>query len=207
VIQLFNGDCLEIMATLPDASVDMVLCDLPYGTTACAWDTIIPFDKLWEQYHRVCKMNGAMVFTTSDRFTAQLAMSNREEYRTEWVWIKNRATGFLNVKIAPLKSHEHVLGFWREEPIYNAQAEDSSSLLRIDCERGSHPTQKPVKLMEYFIRSFTKAGETVLDNTMGSGTTGVACQKLGRNFIGIEFGTDMYATAVARITSSRHKAP
>lgn len=202
MIRLYHGECLEIMATLPEGCVDMILCDLPYGTTGCAWDTIIPFNQLWEQYHRICKKNAAMVFTADLPFTALLASSNLSNFQYKWAWIKNQPTGFLNANKMPLKNIEDVVAFWREDPTYNEQP-GASSVLRIDCERGWHPTQKPVALMEYFIRTFTNAGETVLDNTMGSGTTGVACQNLGRDFIGIEFDPEMYATAVARIALGR----
>jgi site-specific DNA-methyltransferase (adenine-specific) len=243
VIRLYHGECLEIMAMLPDASVDMILCDLPYGTTACEWDVIIPFDKLWEQYHRLCKKSAAMVFTGCDPFTSKLVMSNREEYREGWIWHKVQGANFLNLKHQPWKVHEDVRAFWREEPTFHPPLYDDpdynytttrtsahsrsvlqfqpaippppvekgityySRTLSIKSEKGLHPTQKPVALMEYFIHTFTDAGEMVLDNCMGSGTTGVACQNLGRDFIGIESGSEMYATAVARnlgVVALRH---
>jgi site-specific DNA-methyltransferase (adenine-specific) len=233
VIRLYHGECLEIMAMLPDASVDMILCDLPYGTTACEWDTIIPFDKLWEQYHRICKKNAAMVFTACQPFTSQLIMSNKEALGEQWIWHKDNGANFINVKYQPLKVHEDVVAFWREQPTFHPPTYTApepttrlgthrrsvlqfhpsliphppieegihyySRTLQIKSERGMHPTQKPTALMEYFVRTFTDAGETVLDNTMGSGTTGVACQNLGRNFVGIESGPEMYAKAVARL--------
>jgi site-specific DNA-methyltransferase (adenine-specific) len=230
VIRLYHGECLEIMAMLPDGSVDMILCDLPYGTTACAWDTIIPFDKLWEQYHRICKKSAAMVFTASQPFTSKLVMSNKEEWGEQWIWHKDNGANFINVKRQPLKVHEDVVAFWREQPTFHPPSYTApeptprlgthprsvlqlqpaipppvkdgvlyySRTLRIKSEKGLHPTQKPVALMEYFIRTFTDVGDTVLDNTMGSGTTGVACQNLGRHFVGIESGPEMYAKAVAR---------
>jgi len=219
------------MATLPDASVDMVLTDLPYGVTACTWDAIIPLDKLWEQYHRVCKKNAAMVFTASGLFSSQLVMSNAEEYRESWIWHKDHGPNFLNLKFEPWRVHEDVLAFWREEPTFHPPIATSPDYIRqtggyprsvlqfapleppppleddilyysrtlsIPRERGFHPTQKPVALMEYFIRTFTDEGDTVLDNTMGSGTTGIACQNLGRDFIGIELDAKIYADAVER---------
>jgi site-specific DNA-methyltransferase (adenine-specific) len=197
VIQLFNGECLETLATLPHASVDMILCDLPYGTTACQWDVIIPFAQLWTQYHRVCKKSAAMVFTSSQPFTTKLVMSNFSEFRYEWKWIKPSGTNFLMSKKQPMKVHEDVIAFWRADPTCNEQPCDSD-ILRIGTERGEHPTQKPVALMEHFIRVFTNEGDTVLDNTMGSGTTGIACQNLGRHFIGIESSPEIYANAVER---------
>ena len=238
MIRLYYGDCLEIMAKLPDTSVDMILCDLPYGTTACEWDVIIPFDKLWEQYHRICKKSAAMVFTACDPFKSALIVSNFTEYGEGWIWHKDNGANFLNVKHQPLKVHEDVVAFWREQPTFHPPEYTApentprsgahprsviqfqpcispppvengiayySRTLRIKSEKGLHPTQKPVALMEYFISTFTNAGETVLDNTMGSGTTGVACQNLGRNFIGIESGPDMYAKAVKRILAGESR--
>lgn len=222
--QLYNEDCLEAMKRLPSGSVDMVMADLPYGTTACKWDTVIPFAPLWEQYKRLCR--GAIVLTASQPFTSVLVCSNLEMFKYCWVWDKvNRYTGALLANKMPMKRHEDVAIFYSSQPVYNKQfrtgkaynvkrtgghGEHNSdahkdqirfgvndgehhnpcSVLEIKGdnkkEHGAHPTQKPVALMEYLIRTYTNPGCTVLDNTMGSGTTGVACMNTGRNFIGME---------------------
>jgi len=227
---LFNGDCLAILPNIPDGSVDMVLCDLPYGTTACHWDIVIPLKKLWAEYHRVCKRNAAMVFTASQPFTTDLISSNRKDFRYSLVWEKEQGTNFLNAKKHPLKIHEDVCIFYREPCTYNPVMGQGSpyvsgqgsvgtaygpgrktvtvnaegtrypkSIIRYVRETGHHPTQKPVGLLEYLIRTYTNAGDTVLDNTMGSGSTGLACQNLGREFIGIEKDADIFETARCRI--------
>jgi site-specific DNA-methyltransferase (adenine-specific) len=217
-MQLFQGNCLEIMHSLPPASIDMVLCDLPYGTTECKWDTPIPLDALWSSYLRVAKESAAIVLTASQPFTSALVMSNPSLFRTSWVWVKTNCTGFANAKKQPLRSYEDVLVFYRHQPTYNPQGiikmdaprirtketgeimgrtgfKDGyqqeytnypKNVLSFPSERGYHPTQKPVSLMEYLVRTYTNEGETVLDNCMGSGTTGVACVQVHRNFIGIE---------------------
>lgn len=219
-MNLHLGDCLEILPTLANHSVDMVLVDLPYGTSICKWDSIIPLDKLWEQYNRICKEDGAMVFTAAQPFTTILAASNLKNFRYEWIWEKPQGVNPLQAKVMPLKSHENILVFYRKKPTYNPQmwystpysgfSSDTSKIgevyaqaqskhrdnpdgsrypktvLRFKQEKGLHPTQKPVDLMEYLIKTYTNEGDTVLDNTMGSGTTGVACVNTGRNFIGIE---------------------
>lgn len=190
------------------------------STTACAWDFVIPMDKLWEQYYRICKKNAAMVFTASQPFTTTLISSNLKDFRYEWIWEKPQGTNPMNAKVMPLKSHENVLVFYREKPTYNPQMwystpyggfkSDTSKIgevygsaksqhrdnpdgsryprtvQKFKQEKGFHPTQKPVEMMEYFIKTYTDKGQTVLDNTMGSGTTGVAALKLGRKFIGME---------------------
>jgi DNA modification methylase len=230
---LLLGDCLEILPTLADNSVDMVLVDLPYGTTACKWDSIIPLNKLWEQYHRICKKNGAMVFTAAQPFTTILAASNIENFRYEWIWEKPQGTNPMNAKVMPLKSHENILVFYRTKPTYNPQmwystpysgfsSETSKigevygkaqskhrdnpdgsrypkTVLKFKQEKGLHPTQKPVELMEYLIKTYTNEGDTVLDNTMGSGSTGVAAVRCKRNFIGIEMDSVYYRVAEKRI--------
>lgn len=225
--KLLLGDSLEMMRTLPDGSVDMVLCDLPYGTTACSWDSIIPWEPLWAEYYRLCKKNAAMVFTGSQPFTTTLISSNIKDFRYCWVWEKEKGVNFLNVNKMPYKVHEDVAVFYREFPTYNPQmwkstpyktaargtsgdvtgnvkkiAKDNSegtryprSIIQVDTEKGYHPTQKPVELMKYFILTYTNPGETVLDNTMGSGTTGVACIETGRNFFGIERDEKHFKTA------------
>jgi len=248
-MNLMHGDCLEMMKLIPEGSVDMVLCDLPYGTTACAWDSIIPFDQLWAEYRRLLKSSGAVVLTAGQPFTSALVMSNPEWFRYQWVWCKNMPAGFAQAKNKPMTQHEDVLVFspaktghisqCKNRMTYNPQdltplgktvknskghrgsafearanAKDSyiqeftgypNSVLHFDCQRdGIHPTQKPVALMEYLIRTYTNEGETVLDNTMGSGTTGVACANTGRNFIGIERDDKYFAIAQKRIEDAMY---
>jgi len=219
------GDCLEVMPKIDDKSIDMILCDLPYGTTACKWDTIIPFEPLWEQYKRIIKDNGAIVLTASQPFTSALVMSNIKMFKYEWIWEKHKGTNFFAVKREPLKIHESVLVFGgkkynpqmidgksykprgshnivRSHSIVNANKNigyskefDPSKRYPVSIQKFSnhnqkencfHPTQKPVALFEYLIKTYTNEGDLVLDNCAGSGTTGVACKKTGRNFIGIE---------------------
>ena len=235
MVNLHLGDCLDILPTLADNSVDMVLVDLPYGTTACKWDSIIPLDKLWEQYNRICKEDGAMVFTAAQPFTTILATSNLDNFRYEWIWEKPQGTNPMNVKVMPLKSHENILVFYRKKPIYNPQmwhstpysgfSSDTSKIgevygsakskhrdnpegsrypktvLKFKQEKGLHPTQKPVALMEYLIKTYSNEGETVLDNCMGSGTTGVACVNTNRNFIGIEMDETYFNISKNRINN------
>ena len=234
--KLYQGDCLELMAQIPDGSVDMVLCDLPYGTTACKWDSVIPFEPLWAHYKRVIKRNGAVVLTADFPFTAALLMSNPSGYHHRWAWDKvNRITGFLDAKKRPLRVVEDILVFCKGQPVYTPQMwqgdpytakhghagkvyNKSRSVVR-DCSDGMrypqniirlkadnrgvegrvHPTQKPVALMEYLIRTYTHEGDTVLDNCMGSGTTGVACMNTGRKFIGMEQDTGYFGLARNRI--------
>ena len=230
-INLYNGDCLEIMKNIADKSVDMILCDLPYGTTACKWDIIIPFDKLWEQYERIIKDNGAIVLTASQPFTTVLNQSNLKIFRYEWIWIKNNTTGFQLANKMPLKKHENISVFYKKLPTYNPQGLQAygktnkrgsagngghlanecnqyiqqftnypTQLLEFAYDKDKlHPTQKPVALFEYLIKTYTNDGETVLDNCMGSGTTGVACQHLNRNFIGIELDENYFNIAKQRI--------
>lgn len=222
------------MATLPDASVDMILCDLPYGTTACKWDTIIPFEPLWAQYRRIAKRNAAIVLTASQPFTTALIASNMKEFRYCWVWEKNMASGPLLAKVQPMRAYEDVCVFYAAQPTYRPQGTRPAhkknyrstsdafagtagtyvqtvagyprNVLHIDCEpknKTIHPTQKPVALMEYLIRTYTHEGETVLDNCMGSGTTGVACANTGRRFIGIERDDKYFAIASERIAAAQ----
>jgi site-specific DNA-methyltransferase (adenine-specific) len=236
MVNLHLGDCLDILPTFADNSVDMVLVDLPYGTTACKWDSIIPLDKLWEQYNRICKKDGAMVFTAAQPFTTILAASNLENFRYEWIWEKPQGTNPMNAKVMPLKSHENILVFYRKKPVYNPQMWYSTpysgfssntskigevygsakskhrdnpegsrypkTVLKFKQEKGLHPTQKPVEMMEYLIKTYSNEGDVVLDNTMGSGTTGVACMNTGRNFIGIEKEENYYKIAEQRISST-----
>lgn len=232
------GDCLERMHEIPDGSVDMVLTDPPYGTTACKWDAVIPFEPMWAAVKRVLKPNGAAVFTASQPFTSALVMSNPAMFAYEWVWVKTKITGVLNAKKMPVRQHEQVLVFSRSKATrtYNAQGlrrvdikrHDNVShssdnygkrggkdyvqeftnwprdVLNIPSEGGTaHPTQKPVALMEYLIRTYTNEGETVLDFTMGSGTTGVACVNTGRRFIGIERDETYFQIAKDRIAATQ----
>lgn len=232
-----RGDCLAAMREIPDGSIDMVLCDLPYGTTQNKWDTVIPFDELWSAYRRITKPNAAIVLTAAQPFTGALVMSNPKLFKYQWVWAKSRVTGVLNAKKQPLRCHEDVLVFYRAQPTYNPQGteacvkrahtgrtakgsstnygaitptEDGNydqtttgyprSVLSIPSEgKTIHPTQKPVALMEYLIRTYTNAGDLVLDNTMGSGTTGVAAIRAGRRFIGCELSDEYADIAEGRI--------
>jgi DNA modification methylase len=231
MIDLRNGDCLEEMKNIPDKSIDMILCDLPYGTTKNKWDSIIPLNKLWEQYERVIKDNGAIVLFSQMPFTAELVYSNLKLFKYEWIWQKENGTGFLNAKKMPMKIHENILVFYKKTPTYNPQmrtgfksykckqgrhstnygayeqghiTESNGERYPIDViefkkDSGLHPTQKPVALLEYLIKTYTNDGETVLDNCMGSGSTGVACINTNRNFIGIELDTNYYNIAKNRI--------
>lgn len=235
---LHHGDCLEVMAGLPDASVDMVLCDLPYGTTACKWDSVIPFAPLWAQYRRIAKRNAAIVLTASQPFTTALIASNMRDFRYCWVWEKSRFANQMLAKVQPLKIHEDVCVFSADRHAYHpqglvevnkttkqgARVTDNNgggtrateyeqthtnyprSILRIASEgQTKHPTQKPVALMEYLIRTYTNEGDVVLDNCMGSGTTGVACANTGRRFVGIERDDKYFAIASERIAAA-HQA-
>jgi DNA modification methylase len=233
---LYCGDCLEIMSTLPNASVDLILCDLPYGTTACTWDSVIPLASLWNEYRRIAKPSTAIVLTASQPFTSALVMSNPKWFRYCWVWEKPVGTGFLDANRKPLKCHEDICVFYGKQPTYNPQkwkgkpnhtsktkerktlsvyAGDHGrvetdlsgmkyprSVIQFDKHSASerlHPTQKPVALMEYLINTYSNPGDTVLDNTMGSGTTGVAALNTGRTFIGIEQLPEYFTIAQARI--------
>ena len=232
---LYLGDCLEKMKEIPDGSVDMVMCDLPYGTTQNKWDSAIPFEPLWEQYRRVCKPSAAIVLTASQPFTSALGASNMAGLRYAWVWEKNAATGHLNAKRMPMKLHEDILVFSDAPHTYYPQGLQPlgkmvrrgnnggnfgksgtenfqewtnypRSILRFASDSGAiHPTQKPVALMEYLIRTYTQPGETVLDNCMGSGTTGVACANSGRRFIGIERERKYFDIACERIENAQRQ--
>jgi len=244
-MNLMLGDCLERMKEIPDGSVDMVMCDLPYGTTACKWDSVIPFEPLWAQYRRACKHNAAIVLTASQPFTSALVMSNTENWKHSWVWDKGVGVNFMHAKRQPLKTTEDVMVFCFGTPRYfpqmtpkdkptkksnNVMGESSGYLVnaadqryvgkvytesypemilsfssRSAGSRGLHPTQKPVALMEYLITTYTNKGETVLDNTMGSGTTGVACVNTNRNFIGIERDEGYFNIAKKRIEDAQNE--
>ena len=232
-VRLFLGDCLDILPQLEDNSVDMILCDLPYEKTACSWDSIIPLESLWNEYHRIAKENAAMVFTAVQPFTTFLINSNLKNFRYEWIWEKPQGTNPLNKDFMPLRSHENILVFYRKPPTYNPQMEKGSpykgfqsqksligeiygsvkskhrnneegtrfpkTVLKFPQEKGLHPTQKPVPLMEYLIKTYTNESDVILDNTMGSGTTGVAAIKAKRKFIGIEKDKIYYDISVKRI--------
>ena len=232
MIELIHGDCLVEMQNIPDKSVDMICADLPYGTTACKWDTVIPFEPLWEQYKRIIKDNGAIVLFGSQPFTSALVMSNKKMFKHEWIWVKNNATGHLNAKRKPMSIFEDILVFGDSVP-YNPQnlipfnkkvrrggngdnygisgkenfqeyTNYPIDLLCFDSDTNKlHPTQKPVALLEYLIKTYTNEGETVLDNTMGSGTTGVACVNTNRNFIGIEMNEAYFEIASKRIIEAQ----
>lgn len=240
------GDCLQRMKEIPEGYADMVMCDLPYGTTACKWDTVIPFEPLWEQYNRICK--GAIVLTGAEPFASAMRLSNLTQFKYDWIWDKISVVGFANAKKQPLRNVETVSVFYKSQPVYNPQGvikiekrsrlnssthiekHDGSAgitglnggqfkskyyvqeftnypnqIISIVREGGFHPTQKPVALMEYLIRTYTNEGMIVLDNCMGSGTTGVACVNTGRNFIGIEMDENYFAIASKRIEEAKVK--
>lgn len=256
--QLYHGDCLELMKEIPDKSIDMILCDLPYGTTACSWDTIIPFELLWEQYKRIIKDNGAIVLTASQPFTSALVMSNPKMFKYEWIWEKNYSGGFILANKQPMKYHENILVFSKSQTVYNPIYEEYSEstisrfkksgkvnsskmqnvnyineiqgITRVTDEihlgRGTfpksiqkisgvpnctgtriNPTQKPVPLFEYLIKTYTNEGETVLDNCSGSGTTAIACINIDRNYICIELDKNQYEQSVERVSKHVKERP
>lgn len=234
---IFNEDCIAGMHRLPDHSVDMVLTDLPYGITGCRWDSLLPFDQLWEQYLRVIKDHGAICLTGCEPFTTQLISSQPKLFRYCWYWYKNQPTGFANAKRMPLRCIEEVCVFYKHLPTYNPQgliildkpikrngkkipahgdsvyrmdnslSHDTETcfvhyprqLLEIKCERGLHPTQKPVALFDYLIRTYTNPRELVLDSCCGSGTTAIACKQSQRNYVCWEFDRQYYQTAINRL--------
>jgi len=238
------GDCLEVMQAIPDKSIDMILCDLPYGTTQCKWDSVLPLSFLWEQYTRVC--TGAIVLTAMQPFTSALVMSNVLQFKYDMCWKKSNVSGFLNAKKRPLRQHEDILVFCSDVPKYNPQffvkpsvraAQKTvkregqvygdfkegvfrsvgnevgypRSVIEFSTayharEAGLHPTQKPVALFEYLIRTYTNEGDTVLDNCIGSGTTAIACINTNRNFIGIEKEEKYCRIAEERIHALRSPA-
>jgi site-specific DNA-methyltransferase (adenine-specific) len=236
--RIYNEDCLEGMKRIPDGSVDMILCDLPYGTTACKWDIVIPFEPLWEQYNRIIKDNGAIVLFGSEPFSSNLRMSNIKNYKYDWFWNKKIPSGMSYARFQPMRRVENIMVFTKngEKTIYNPQLElrdkpikkggnryspsapiqaskegktfkktythkQPTNLLQFDKVRqGSvHPTQKPVELFEYLIKTYTNEGETVLDNCMGSGTTAIACMNTNRNYIGFEISKEYCDIAEKRI--------
>ena len=238
-MRLMHGDCLELLPQVKSASADMILADLPYGTTQNKWDSVLPLEKLWQEYKRVLKPNGVIALTASQPFTSILTVSNIEMFRHEWVWEKDGGSNFANTVREPMKEHENVLIFSSGKWTYNKQMEDRigsrkgkvtksvyntktenynsfagmgnvqvpilrvpRSIQRFTRERGLHPTQKPVALFEYLIRTYTNEGDTVLDNCMGSGTTGVACINTGRLFIGIENDEKYFKVAQERLSKT-----
>lgn len=247
-MKLLCGDCLELMRDIPDGSIDMILCDLPYGVTQNPKDKAIPFAPLWEAYNRVIKENGGIALFAQGTFFVELVASNREMYRYDLIWDKVLTTGFLNAKRIPLRQHEQIAVFYKKLPVYNLQfsrgkpqhsrgvaylqkpqenrnygdfgvQEDyrkgntekyPTSIIRVPKPHPSnckHPTQKPVSLLEYLIRTYTNEGETVLDNCMGSGSTGVACVNTGRNFIGMELDQGYFDIARKRIEEAERGRP
>ena len=255
MIDLKQGDCLELMKEIPDKSVDLILCDLPYGTTACKWDSVIPFDKLWKQYNRIIKDSGVIVLFGSQPFTSKLILSNEKMYRETLVWLKNKGASGLQAKQKHIKIHEDIVVFSKKgtytynpqkwlvdkkefltqrktfseievgnniySPMTKTQKADDGTRYPIsilscavpftpsksktyseDVDLRVHPTQKPIRLLEYLIETYSNQGDTVLDNCMGSGSTGVACKNLNRNFIGIELDENYFNIAKERIENN-----
>ena len=246
MIKLLQGDCLELMKNIPDGSVDMILCDLPYGVTACKWDNVIPFEPLWEQYNRIIKDNGAICLFGTEPFSSHLRLSNIKNYKYDWVWIKPQVTNIGKSHRQPLRCNENISVFYKKQPFYDYKGEKlekpythtlpihngGSSALSVKRnltkngdriyktythktktnvleftrnQKGSlHPTQKPVALLEYLIKTYTNEGDTVMDNCMGSGSTGIACKRLNRNFIGIELDKNYFEIAKSRIENKEN---
>lgn len=235
-MNLLHGDCMKLMQDIPTESIDLVLCDPPYGTTDCEWDSLLPFPELWREYDRLLKPNGAAVLFSAQPFTTQLIQSNRKNFRYCWYWLKNQVTGFAFAKYQPMRKVEDICVFYRKMPTYNPQGlvaikepkpqrkqwyrSDSvykadtlmqeytprfknypKNVLQFNTERGLHPTQKPVPLLEYLVKTYTNPGDTILDNCMGSGSTGVAVKRAGegRKFIGIEQNKVYFDIAQKRI--------
>ena len=235
-MELYKGDCLEVMKTIPDKSIDAIITDPPYGTTQCKWDSVIDFELMWEQLNRIIKPNGAIVLFGSEPFSSALRMSNAKNYKYDWKYHKVRPTGVLNAKKQPLRNIEDILVFYNKQCLYNPQGlKDCNTypntgnlkgtgnsdnygatkkgkynqtktgypkqiISNINTDKNKqHPTQKPIALMEYLIKTYTNEGETVLDFTMGSGSTGVACKNTKRNFIGIEQDEKYFEIAKERI--------
>lgn len=228
---IYHGDCIQVMKDIEDKSIDMILCDLPYGCTKNKWDIIIPFEQLWQEYNRIIKDNGAIVLFGSQPFTSQLIVSNTKMFRYCLVWEKNKFSDFLNAKRKPMKTNEDICIFYKRQPTYNPQytygkpykrwntqkavdkqtnygghkqniseSKDGrrlpTTVLRFNrIERPKHPTQKPVDLLEWLIKTYSNEGEKILDNCMGVGSTGVACKNTHRSFIGIELEEDYFGIA------------
>ena len=237
MIKLFNDDCLTVLEAGKENSIDLVVCDLPYGTTQCKWDTVIDLDKMWKELHRVTKSNAAFVMFAAQPFTSQLIMSNINNFKYQWVWEKSKATNFMNAKHQPLRAHEDICVFYRKPCTYNPQMVEGEpydkgfgyrptevysdqQAIHVKNETGLryprsvqyfktaefegkyHPTQKPLPLLEYLIKTYSNEGDVVLDHTMGSGSTGVAAISLNRKFVGIELERKYYDIANERINSA-----
>ena len=237
-MKLYNNDCLKVLPTIPDKSIDLILTDPPYGTTACKWDSVIPFEPMWNQLKRVIKDNGCIALFGSEPFSSNLRMSNIKHFKYDWIWQKEQGTGFGNAKKQPLRNLEIISIFYKNQCLYNPQKskgkpyktksksgnhkgsvyEDGGlnsiitvnegnrfplQLLKFNRDKNKiHPTQKPVALLEYLIKTYTNENDTVLDFTMGSGSTGVACKNINRNFIGIEKDNNYFDIAKDRIEST-----
>lgn len=247
-IELWQGDCLELMKNIPDKSIDCIICDLPYGTTKCKWDILLPFNNLWEQYHRIIKNNGAIILFGTEPFSSELRLSNKSDYKYDIYWVKEKPTNFMQIKKRVGKLTENICVFYKKQCIYNPQmvkhngkkvtnkpsernakfrsvvASDSPTLsikpyedngyrypcdiLNINREKlGStvHPTQKPLELLEWLIKTYTNEEAIVLDNCMGSGSTGVACINTNRKFIGIELDENYFNIAKERINNTQQQ--
>jgi site-specific DNA-methyltransferase (adenine-specific) len=236
-----HGDCLDLMPKIDSGSIDLILADLPYGTTRNKWDAVIPFDKMWKEYERIIKPNGAIVLTAAQPFTSALVMSNPSLFKYEWIWSKTIGSGQLNAKKQPLRTHESVLIFYKNPPIYNPQMTEGKpyhmkrkatyqgpgynqqranetknngyrlpkSVIEISNPRikDGHPTQKPLALMEYMIKTYTNEGDIVLDNVVGSGTTAVACINTNRHFIAFEMDEKYYEASKERIRKAFNDNP
>ncbi len=242
-IKLIHGDCLEEMKKIPDGSVDMILCDLPYNMTGISWDSLIPFDKLWEQYNRIIKPNGNIILFSAGIFTLNLIQSNIKDFRYRLIWKKNVPTGMASAKYRPMKYYEEICVFGNTKSTYNPIMKErvgvgkacynydhycgNSNHLQLDKQKKRydpdfvqpsdvlefnvvpnrngklHPTQKPIELCEYLIKTYSNEGDTVLDNCMGSGTTGVACIRTNRNFIGVELDEKYFKIAEERIKNTQ----
>ena len=238
--KIYKQDCLIGMQQIPDKSIDMILCDLPYGMTGLKWDSVIPLDKLWEQYERIIKDNGVIALTASQPFTSKLGASNLKKLKYSLIWEKENGTNFLNVKKMPFKVHEDILIFYKGKSTYNPQMKEGTpyrrthtieqivqggkwarhsglpvdfdtknngtryprSVLKFKTEKGLHPSQKPLALFEWLIKTYSNEGETILDNCMGSGTTAIACINTNRNYIGFENDDKHFRTATERV--ARH---
>ena len=242
--KIINADCMDILKQLPDKCIDAIICDLPYGTTACSWDVIIPFDKLWEQYKRIRKDNTPIVLFGSEPFSSYLRMSNIKEYKYDWYWNKDKGNGIFLAKIQPLRTIETISVFYKNQCLYNPQMTKAqidrirplsfgnkngaknnivnSNNCKTDKEynpemryplnlltftkpvgKDIHPTQKPINLLEYLIKTYSNEGDLILDNCSGSGTTAVACHNLKRRFICIEKDEDYYKASVERLENTK----
>ena len=235
MIELLKGDCLEVMKEIKSESIDAIICDPPYGTTACKWDSVIDFDLMWEQLNRIIKKNGAIILFGSEPFSSALRMSNIKNYSYDWVWEKSKPVGHLNANRKPMNKFENIIIFSKKQPTYNPQGitpikpkkitrtnkggiyGNSAGMASVQKYTGyprniisfksvngkNHPTQKPVLLMEYLIKTYTNENEIVLDFTMGSGSTGVGCVNTNRQFIGIEQDENYYNIAVQRLEDAK----